>query len=691
MNNNKRTLMIIGLAVVAVIVLAIVLSNTGKVVPELSYSELIEGIQLQADEAGKYPEGKSKIVGIVFVSDYNINILFEDDASHLEEFKKGKFKSATGVVTYRNALTLAIENYVAATGDDFPYLMLNDPDDKSFLSYLFPGFMMLLILGVAVVMIMSMRGGKGANNAMNFGKTKAKVSTSSKIKFTDVAGAEEEKEELKEIVEFLKYPKKFRTVGARIPKGVLLVGPPGTGKTLFAKAVAGEANVPFFSISGSDFVEMFVGVGASRVRDLFLQAKRSQPCIVFIDEIDAVGRKRGAGLGGGNDEREQTLNQLLVQMDGFDENDGIVIIAATNRADVLDPALLRPGRFDRQIYVHIPDVKGREAIFRIHSRNKPLAPDVDFKTLARLTTGFSGADIENLLNEAAILAARDSRTIITMKDVQEGINKVIAGPQKKSRVVTEKDKRITAYHEAGHALVGRLMKNCDAVQEVSIIPRGMAAGYTISRPKTDDNHVTKNRLNDEIAMILGGRAAEAIVIHDISTGASQDIKQATATARRMVTEWGMSEAVSNTYLGGEQEVFIGRDYQTQASYSEKTAAIIDSEIKAILDNGYSRALEAIKANEDKLHAIVRLLFERETIYGDELDMIMDGAAFEEVNAYIDQKQKKLEELAQERARQQQAAMPSPLGNPKDFIVPEVLIIPQDGNPEDDRSDKKTDK
>jgi len=682
MNSNRRTLIIIGIAIIAVIVLAIVLSNTGRQVPELSYSELIEGIQLEKDEQGNYPE--EKIIGILFVSDYNVNVLYEKDKDKMDQFKQGKYKSATGVVTYRNALVLAIENYIAQNeGAEMPYIGLNDPDDRSYLSYIFPGILLALLLGFGVVMFISMRGGRGGvNSAMSFGKTKARVTSNIKVKFTDVAGAEEEKEELKEVVEFLKYPKKFRAVGARIPKGVLLVGPPGTGKTLFAKAVAGEANVPFFSISGSNFVEMFVGVGASRVRDLFQQAKRNQPCIVFIDEIDAVGRKRGAGLGGGNDEREQTLNQLLVEMDGFDENDGIVIMAATNRADVLDPALLRPGRFDRQIYVNIPDVKGREAIFRIHSRNKPLSPEVDFKVLARLTTGFSGADIENLLNEAAILAARDNRSIITMKDVQEGINKVIAGPQKRSRVITEKDKRITAYHEAGHALVGRLMKNCDAVQEVSIIPRGAAAGYTISRPKTDDSHVTRNRLNDEIAMIMGGRAAEAIVIQDISTGASQDIKQATSIARRMVTEWGMSDVISNTYLGGEQEVFIGRDYQTQAVYSEETASVIDNEIKKILDYNYNRALETLKNNEEKLHAIVKLLFERETIYGDELDMILEGKSAEEVNAYIEEKQKKIDDYAKERARQQEEAEKranNPLGNPSDFIVPEIMILPPPDN------------
>ena len=400
---------------------------------------------------------------------------------------------------------------------------------------------MLSVVLLGIVMYIIYRQSQGQNQqAMNFGKTKARVTQSVKVRFSDVAGAEEEKEELQEIVEFLKNPKKFVDIGARIPKGVLLVGPPGTGKTLFAKAVAGEANVPFFSISGSDFVEMFVGVGASRVRDLFDQAKHNMPCIVFIDEIDAVGRQRGTGLGGGHDEREQTLNQLLVQMDGFEKNDGIIVMAATNRADILDPALLRPGRFDRQIYVQVPDVRGREEIFKVHARNKPIAPDIDFKTLARLTSGFTGADIENLLNEAAILCARDNRKVITMGDINEGINKVIAGPQKKSRVVSERDKRITAYHESGHAIVAKLLKNCDEVNEVSIIPRGQAAGYTITRPVNDDNHVTRGKLMDEIAMMLAGRVAEEIVIEDITTGASNDIQRASAIARKMVTEWGMS-------------------------------------------------------------------------------------------------------------------------------------------------------
>ncbi len=474
---------------------------------------------------------------------------------------------------------------------------------------------------------------------MDFGKTKARVNHNIKVRFADVAGAEEEKEELQEIVEFLKNPRKFSALGARIPKGVLLVGPPGTGKTLFAKAVAGEANVPFFSISGSDFVEMFVGVGASRVRDLFAMAKKSMPCIVFIDEIDAVGRQRGAGLGGGNDEREQTLNQLLVQMDGFEANDGIIIMAATNRADILDPALLRPGRFDRQIYVNMPDVRGREAILKVHSRNKPLAANVNFKVLARMTAGFSGADIANLLNEAAILAARKSEKAITNIDLYEAINKVIMGPQKKSRLITESDKRITAYHESGHAILARLLPHCDPVQEVSIIPRGSAGGYTLTRPDGDEQYYGKAKLLDEIVMTYGGRVAEELIIKDISSGASSDIKAATDRARRMVTQWGMSDKVGPVNYGDNEQVFIGRDYETKAGYSEHTAAIIDEEVQRIIKEAHERAVELLTANKKLLDNMARLLIERETIYQDEVDLIMEGQDVKEILEFMDKRDK----------------------------------------------------
>ena len=659
--NARRIIFIVLTAILIIVLLAVLFTNLNKSTAEkLSYDRLLEKIK------------NNEVAGIYFTDSYTVNVLYkeQDNEKNREQFERGKYASAVCITIYRDELVAAVEKYSAESENaSLPTIWLNGPSNNSFSSYIFPVLMLLILGGLAVYMIVVMRKQGGAGGAMNFGKTKSKVTDNVKVRFTDVAGAEEEKLELQEVVEFLKSPKKFRDVGARVPKGVLLVGPPGTGKTLFAKAVAGEAGVPFYSISGSDFVEMFVGVGASRVRDLFNQAKRTQPCIVFIDEIDAVGRKRGAGLGGGNDEREQTLNQLLVQMDGFEENEAIVIMAATNRADVLDPALLRPGRFDRQIFVNLPDVKGREAIFKVHARNKPLSPEVDFKNLARLTTGFSGADIENLLNEAAIIAARDNRKIIQMNDILEGINKVIAGPQKRSRVVTEKDKRITAYHEAGHALVGRMLKNCDAVQEVSIIPRGMAAGYTISRPKSDDSHTTLSHLQDTIAMTMGGRAAEALIIQDITTGASMDIKQATSIARSMVTEWGMSPALSNVYYGGEQEVFIGRDYQTQASYSDEIAAIIDTEIRKIVDTAYARAYEILEKNVGILHAMVELLYEHETIYGDEVDLLMEGKSAAEVTEYIKEKKARREREAKERSEELRRKE-NPLGDPKALIVAE---------------------
>ncbi len=516
-----------------------------------------------------------------------------------------------------------------------------DPNSGSIWSSLLPIFGSVLVMVVFLIILMQTNG--GTKGAMNFAKTNARLNQNLKVRFSDVAGAEEEKEELAEVVDFLKSPKKFSDLGARIPKGVLLVGPPGTGKTLFAKAVAGEAGVPFFSISGSDFVEMFVGVGASRVRDLFDTAKKSMPCIVFIDEIDAVGRQRGTGMGGGHDEREQTLNQLLVQMDGFETNDGIIVMAATNRADILDPALLRPGRFDRQIFVNTPDVRGREAILKVHARNKPLAPDVNFKTVARMTSGFSGADLENLLNEAAILAARANRKFINNKDLYEGINKVIMGPQKKSRLVTETDKRITAYHEAGHAILARLLPNCDPVHEVSIIPRGQAAGYTMTRPDTDDNHLTKAKLLDDIVMTLGGRVAEELVIKDISAGASGDIQMVTKRARLMVTEWGMSEKVGPISYGSDKEVFIGRDMASHVSYSEETAAIIDEEIRLIVDNGLKKARQLLGENRKLLDNMARLLVERETIFSEEVDMLMEGKDVEDIMKFMDENERTLSE------------------------------------------------
>ena len=554
-----------------------------------------------------------------------------------------EFRSLAAYVTYHNANNPAEAKDVVLT--------FNDRNAGSIWSNVIPivGFVFLVVL--AIILFRSMGGAN--RQALNFGKSRANSQSNVKVRFADVAGAEEEKEELKEVVEFLRSPQKFTAVGARIPRGVLLVGPPGTGKTLFAKAVAGEAGVPFFSISGSDFVEMYVGVGASRVRDLFETAKRNMPCIIFIDEIDAVGRQRGAGLGGGNDEREQTLNQLLVQMDGFSTNDGIIVMAATNRSDILDPALMRPGRFDRQIYVNIPDVRGREAIFKVHSRNKPMASDIDFQTLARITSGFSGADIANLLNEAAILCARDNRHKITMEDIYEGINKVVMGPQKKSRLVTEVDKRITAYHESGHAIVARCNKHCDPVHEISIIPRGQAAGYTMTRPDSDDDHITINKLKGNLAMSMGGRAAEEIVIEDVSAGAVGDIKQATSIARKMVTEWGMSESLGPVYYGTSQEVFLGRDYQSTHTYSEVVAAKIDEEVSALVEAAHAEAVEVLKSHRSEMDVMVRVLLECETIYTEEVDMIMSGASAEEVKAELhDRLNKKYEQkkaaLAQDK-------------------------------------------
>ena len=498
---------------------------------------------------------------------------------------------------------------------------------------LYPLLSLALVIGLGVYLMRSFA--RQNNQNMDFGRSRAHAIKNINVRFADVAGADEEKEELQEIIDFLKNPKKYNDIGARIPHGVLLVGPPGTGKTLFAKAVAGEAGVPFFSISGSDFVEMFVGVGASRVRDLFDQAKKNMPCIIFIDEIDAVGRQRGAGLGGGHDEKEQTLNQLLVEMDGFESNTNIIVMAATNRADILDPALVRPGRFDRQIFVNRPDVKGREAILKVHSRKKPIAPDVNFRQVARITAGFTGADLENLLNEAAILAVRDGRKVITMEDINEGINKVVMGPAKKSRLVTEPDKRITAYHEAGHAIIGSLLKYCDPIHEVTIIPRGQAAGYTMSRPDNDNNHVSRQELLDDITMGLGGRVAEELVIKNYCTGASGDIQMITDKARSMVTEWGMSDRIGPIFYGSKGEIFVGRDYRTEKGYSEEIAGVIDEEVRAIIESCHQRATQILTEKSEVLHNMARVLVERETIHTEEVEMLVNGATVEEVFAYMD--------------------------------------------------------
>ena len=495
--------------------------------------------------------------------------------------------------------------------------------DNSFLLNLIPTLLMLgAMIFIFVFMMRSANGGKMSS----FGKSNARVAASSKkATFADVAGADEEKEELQEIVDFLRDNKKYIDIGARIPKGVLLEGPPGTGKTLLARAVAGEAKVPFFSISGSDFVEMFVGVGASRVRDLFEQAKKSSPSIVFIDEIDAVGRQRGAGLGGGHDEREQTLNQLLVEMDGFEDNTSVIVMAATNRRDILDPALLRPGRFDRHIVVGRPDVKGREEILKVHTRNKPLGPDVDLKVIAKTTVGFTGADLENLVNEASLLAARNNRKAITEADIEEASLKVVMGPEKKSRIVTDKEKKLTAYHEGGHALCHYYCKTQDDVHYVTIIPRGQAGGFTMSRPEKDDSYVSKNQMAESIIVLLGGRVAEKLILDDISTGASNDLERATSTARAMVTRYGFSDNLGPIVYGqGDHEVFLGRDYSATPSYSDAVAAEIDHEIRAVVEDAFEKCETILKDHIDKLHELANYLMEHEKIDGDTFKKLMEG-------------------------------------------------------------------
>lgn len=616
---NIRTIVIYLLMIAAIVFMASRFGmGVANAVDQLSYEEFLQEVK-DGNVAGVVLTG-TELSGIYTGSQLTMDNLpgRREFTAYVPSYEilKQDLAAIIAEQTGKNAADISALDY----GFQLDY---REPSQFSFWA-LVPYIILIGATAFLWYVMMQQQGGGKSINA--FGKSKARVVTSdtNKITFKDVAGADEEKEELAEIVEFLKNPRRFTEMGARVPKGVLLMGPPGTGKTLLAKAIAGEAGAPFYSISGSDFVEMFVGVGASRVRDLFNTAKKTAPAIIFIDEIDAVGRHRGAGLGGGHDEREQTLNQLLVEMDGFDPHAGIIVIAATNRPDILDPALLRPGRFDRQITVGAPDVKGREEILRIHARNKPLGYDVDLKVLAKRTAGFTGADLENMLNEAAILAARKKLRVIGMEEVEEAITRVIAGPEKRSRVVSEEDKRITAYHETGHAVIARLLPNCDPVHEISIIQRGRAAGYTMTLPEKEIQHMARAKLKDNIAMLLSGRVAEKLFIGDISTGAYNDLQRATDIARKMVTEYGMSERLGPIFLGGDQEVFLGKDFAHTRNYSEEVASLIDEEIRAIIEEAYALVERLLTENADAVHRVAQALIEREKLDGDQFDLLMKG-------------------------------------------------------------------
>jgi len=597
LKNGIKTLAIwLVIGVIILFVVPAVLDGTNK---QMTYSELLSKI-----EAGEVTD---------------ISISYDGDSA------KVKLKDDNSI---KNVNLPGINNLLDNLNDSMKENNVNVfREDESFLATVGDWILPVTSIVMLFVLMMLFLGGNqaGQKGTMTFGKSRARLlngNDKNKITFDDVAGIDEEKEELQEIVEFLKNPKKFTDMGARIPKGVLLVGQPGTGKTLLAKAVAGEAGVPFFIISGSDFVEMFVGVGASRVRDLFEEAKRNAPCIIFIDEIDAVGRQRGAGLGGGHDEREQTLNQMLVEMDGFSANEGVIVLAATNRPDVLDKALLRPGRFDRQIVVPAPDVKAREQILEVHSKKKKLAEDVDLKVIAKNTSGFTGADLENLLNEAALLTARRDKQEIGEKEIEDAMIKVTMGPEKKTRVRSNKEKRLVAYHEAGHAVVSKFLPTQDPVHEISIIPRGMAGGYTMYRPAEDKSFISKTEMEENIVSLLGGRVSEQLVLGDISTGASNDIERATQIAKSMCTKYGMSDRIGTITLGSSQdEVFLGRDFAQEKSYSEETAGIIDEEIKNIIDHAYEEAKSILSKNRDKLDKVAAVLIEKEKITGDEFDQI----------------------------------------------------------------------
>jgi len=615
---NRGVLTYLIIIIIAIGVIYLVSSKLAKNADKTNYNEVMEHFDNYEVSYYELDLGSGeltyKLRGETSKKKYevpNVSIFLDDTEDYRQEYNK---------------------KWAAKDGEDFKPVEQNfiKIKDRTWLYSLIP-VLITVILGIAILYFMMKQTG-GGGKYTSFGKANLKNQASSrKATFKDVAGADEEKQELEEIVDFLKRPTKYKDIGAKVPKGVLLLGPPGTGKTLLARAVAGEAGCPFFPISGSDFVEMFVGVGASRVRDLFDQAKKHAPAIIFIDEIDAVGRHRGAGLGGGHDEREQTLNQLLVEMDGFTGNESVIVIAATNRRDILDPALLRPGRFDRQIVVGYPDVKGREEILRVHAKNKPLGPDVDLRVIAQTTQGFTGADLENLLNEAALLAARADRMAITEKDIEEATMKVIAGPEKKSRIVTEHDRRVTAYHESGHAIAAYNLPTQDKVHQVTIIQRGMAAGLTVTRPDTDDQHVSRNQMRESIIMLLGGRVAEELILDDICTGASNDIERATTTARNMVTRYGFSKKLGTVVYGSDNdEVFLGKDYGHTRNYSEAVAAQIDEEVKTIIEKAYADCADILRKNLDKLHLLAKYLLKYEKIDGPDFERLMRGEIGEDV-------------------------------------------------------------
>ena len=593
------------IVILGIIILVVVLVTSFITPQEMSYDDFFK--ELRADN-----------VKVVEIEDNTATLELKKDSTIDENLKAGKYiVKIKSIDNFDKELLEEIE-----AGRDFEYV--NTVQDLPFVVTVLPYILLVVIFFIFMYVMLGQ--GQGGNKSMNFGRSRARLYTTSKITFENVAGAKEEKEEMMELVSFLKNPKQYSLLGARIPKGVLMVGPPGTGKTYLAKAVAGEAGVPFFSISGSDFVEMYVGVGASRVRDLFEQAKKNSPCIIFIDEIDAVGRHRGAGVGGGHDEREQTLNQLLVEMDGFGINEGVIVIAATNRPDILDPALTRPGRFDRKIVVGYPDIKAREEILLVHAKNKPIDASVNLSDVAKITSGFTAADLENLLNEAALLAARDQKDKITAEQIKEATFRVIVGPEKKSRVMTEHDKWVTSLHEVGHAIAVKLLSSTNKVDRISIIPAGSAGGYTAHRPEEDTSYLTKSQLIEEIMVCLGGKAAEDILLNEVSTGASSDLKRANTVAHNMVAKYGMSDNIGNLVFDDGGEVFIGKDYGHTRSYSEETAAAIDREVKAIIDGAYNRVKAVLNENIDKLNSISKILLEKERIEGEEFEMLMNDQA-----------------------------------------------------------------